>query len=157
MASSAETLYPVDPSIVAKFNELKIRHKFKWIFFGLQNDHHVSMEECSDMKKDVKDLVKALPEAECRYVIFEHVYNTSDGRPQAKLFFISWFPRAASAPQKMLYTTARSSLRTACAGCIDLPAGAKSEILDALTKGGSGGGKDDDEASDDGGGDWMDS
>jgi len=108
------------------------------------------------MKKDVKDLVKAVPDSDCRYIVFEHIYKTSDGRPADKIFFISWFPRAASNPQKMLYTTAREFIRDVCKGCLDISCTTKGEILDHVLQASGGKQHDDDEASDDEGGDWMD-
>jgi hypothetical protein len=117
-------------------------------------DKHVCMESEADMKKTVHDLAKAVPDSDCRYIIFEHSYKTADGRPADRLYFINWFPRSSSNPQKMLYTTARPYIKDVCRGCIDLTATTRGEILDAVLK--SDKQKDDDEASDDGGGDWMD-
>jgi len=115
---SAAELYPCDESVAPKFADLKLRHKHKWISFALANDKHTVKTTESDMKKTVHDLVATLSESECCYIIFEHVYKTPDGRPTDKLFFISWLPRAASNPQKMMYTTARPSIRAACPGCV---------------------------------------
>ena len=42
----------------------------------------------ADMKKDIHDLLKFLPDAECRYVAFEHVYKSADGRPSDQIYFI---------------------------------------------------------------------
>ena len=122
--------------------------------YGVDGDTHVVKETEADMRKDVHDLAKAVPFSDCRYIVFEHAYKTPDGRPNDKLYFISWFPRSSSNPQKMLYTTARKFLREACPGCIDITATTAGEILEIVLKGSVQ--KDDDEASDDGKGDWMD-
>jgi hypothetical protein len=107
------------------------------------------------MKKTVHDLAKAVPFSDCRYIVFEHAYKTPEGRPADKLYFISWFPRSSSNPQKMLYTTARRFIRDVCPGCIDITCTTAGEILDIILKS-EGKQKDDDEASDAGGDDWMD-
>jgi len=115
----------------------------------------VCKEMESDKKKTVDDLAKAVPDSDCRYIVFEHLYKTADGRPADRLYFINWLPRSASNPQKMLYTTARPYLKEVCKGCIDLTATTRGEILDQILKS-DGKQKDDDEASDDGKDDWMD-
>ena len=120
----------------------------------MEGDTHVCKEVEPDMKKTVHDLSKSVPESDCRFITFEHVFTNPDGRPGDKLYFISWLPRSSSNPQKMLYTTARKFLRDVCPGCIDITATTRGEILDIILK--SDKTKDDDEASDDGKGDWMD-
>ena len=137
----------------ALFEQIKIRHKFKWVTFGVVNDTHVCLEQCADKKKTVHDLAASLPEGDCRYVVFEHAYATPDGRPQEKLYFICWFPRAVNPTQKMLYSTARTSIRAATPGCVEISAGTKGELLDGVLK--TVAKRDDDEASD-AGDDWMD-
>ena len=111
--------------------------------------------ECADKSKTVDDLFAALPEHECRYVVYEHSYKRPDGRPQDKLFFVTWLPRSVNPTDKMLYSTARKTIRESTPGCFDLTAGTKGELVDGIVRSG-GGSKDDDEASD-AGDDWMDS
>lgn len=122
--------------------------------FALENgDRHVVASTEPNMKLGLKELLAALPESECRYVVFEHSYKTADGRPQDKVYFISWFPRSCSATQKMLYSTGLGALREVLKGCLDLQASTQSEITQALAPHSPT--KDDDEASD-AGDDWMD-
>lgn len=122
--------------------------------FAIENgDKHVVAETQPNMKLGLKELLNALPENECRYVVFEHSFKTSDGRPQDKVYFITWFPRSCNATQKMLYSTGLGSLREILKGCLDLQASTKSEITEALTQTSTT--RDDDEASD-AGDDWMD-
>jgi hypothetical protein len=99
---SAAELYPCDDAVATKFNELKLRHKHKWLVFHIVKDKHTLKLAESDMKKSVQDLAASLSDAECLNIVFEHAYKTPDGRPTDKLFFISWLPRAASNPQKMM-------------------------------------------------------
>jgi cofilin len=150
---SAAELYPCDASVEPKFNDLKLRHKHKWVVFSIVNDKHTVKSFESNMAKTVHDLAASLSDSECCNIVFEYVYKTPDGRPTDKLFFISWLPRAASNPQKMMYTTARPSIRAACPGCFDLQASTKSDVLEGVLK--TSMGKDEDE-EDDAGGDWMD-
>ena len=168
---SAAELYPCDDSVVPTFNNLKLRHKHKWVCFCIANNKHTVKSVESDMSKTVHDLVATLSDSECLTIIFEYKYTSTDGRPTDKLFFISWLPRAASNPDKMMHTTARPSVRAACPGCVlwirrallsldspygrcfDLQASTKSDILDGVLKQVSQ--KDDDE-EDGEDGDWMD-
>ena len=137
---------------------MKIRHKYKWAMFGLDDAHRkiVCLGDSADKSRTVHDLAATLPENECRYVVFEHSFKTSDGRPQDKLFFISWFPRTVSSEQKMLYATARAAVRGSMPGCLDLTAGSRSELLDGVLRAKDAAARPDDDEADDAGGDWMD-
>lgn len=52
-------------------------------------------------------LAKELPEAEPRYVVFDHEYETADKRKADKLYFVMWTPSASSTNMQMIYMHGR--------------------------------------------------
>ena len=48
-------------------------------------------------------LSKELPDAEPRYVIYDHEYVTADERKADKLYFIMWNPSSSSTNLQMIY------------------------------------------------------
>ena len=43
--------------------------------------------------------------------MYDYDYKLADGRPQSKIFFVSWLPENASPHQMMAYSSAKSQFR----------------------------------------------
>lgn len=69
-----------------------------------------------------------LPFSECRFVIYDQDYTTSDGRPASKLWFISWFPNASTTHTKMAYTSAKGKFREQIPGVFDTQVASVEEL-----------------------------
>ena len=59
---------PVNDICVTTFNELKLRHAFKWIIFKIDHDEIV-VEKKGTSGKD--DFSKELPTSDCRYAVYD--------------------------------------------------------------------------------------
>lgn len=123
----------VTDDCLAKYKDFKLRRKFKWVTFKVDEDKSYQVAETeADKKKTVEDLIQALPEADCRFVVYEHEYTTKDGRKTDKLFFISWAPQPAATHIKMDYLTGRQAIRDICDGCFDISADRASDVKDGV-------------------------
>ena len=78
------------------------------------------------------DFLNALPDADCRYVVYDHEYKTKDGRLADKLLFITWCPAPAPTTIKMLYTTERPRVSPWITGALELTASSRGDIKDFL-------------------------
>mmetsp|Transcript_16047 Transcript_16047/g.26208 ORF Transcript_16047/g.26208 Transcript_16047/m.26208 type:complete len:155 (+) Transcript_16047:449-913(+) len=149
-------LYRVDDKVLEEYKNFKLRRKHRWVTFGINDDGngriHVVKEVESDKSKGVEDLIRCLPEHDCRYVVYEHEYKTKDGRKTDKLFFINWNPRAAATQVQMDYLTGRPAIRGVCEGCFDLSASSGSDIKQGVL-GDEAEDSEDEDGDDD---DWMD-
>ena len=98
----------VDPRCKEVFTQLKIRRKHRYIVYKIDPETEaVVVETIGARDADLDALLRALPDADSRYAIFDHAYKTYDGRPANKLFFLSWFPSNATPYSKMAYTHAK--------------------------------------------------
>lgn len=59
---------PVNEDCVTTFNELKLRHAFKWIIFKIDHDEIVVEKKGSS---GAADFSKELPASDCRYAVYD--------------------------------------------------------------------------------------
>mmetsp|Transcript_19100 Transcript_19100/g.58795 ORF Transcript_19100/g.58795 Transcript_19100/m.58795 type:complete len:182 (-) Transcript_19100:51-596(-) len=113
----------VDAKCGEVFQLLKIRRKHRFIVYRIDPETEaVVVETIGERKSGLPEMLAALPDADSRYVIFDHEYTTYDGRPTNKLFFLSWFPSNSTPYSKMAYTQAKSKVREVFTGVFDIMA-----------------------------------
>lgn len=134
--------FTINPECERLYNELKIRRKHRFLIFKIGKEDIRSVE-IGAREKTHMDLIRLLPETECRYCVYDQEYTTNDGRKASKLWFISWFPVNSNGHQKMAYTTAKNKFCESLKGVFDLEAQSTEEVVAGLGFG-------DDDASDDG-------
>ena len=101
----AEAKQPtVDSACEEMFNQLKLRKKHRYIIFKVDGTN-ITVDRAGRASETFDDFLKGLPEADCRYAIFDKEFESADGRPQDKLFFLSWLPAVSRPQTKMIYTT----------------------------------------------------
>jgi cofilin len=124
MAMSGVT---IDPSCVAKYNEVK-SCKSKCCIFMLSDDGKTIVPDEESMQKysrkakpdQFEQFTKNFPENKCRY----GVYNVnlgcqgSDGitSTREKIIFVTWAPDSAKIKDKMMIASSKDSLKKACVG-----------------------------------------
>lgn len=82
--------------------------------------------------EQLEELLQALPESDCSYVVYDHEYKTKDGRMADKLLFITWCPHAAPTTLKMLYTSERIKVASWITGAFELTAANEEDIKQYL-------------------------
>jgi len=157
-ANSTKDLYEVDEEAKEEFKNFKLRRKYRWVQFGIEEVDgkkiHKVKEVEADRSKSVDDLLKALPEHDCRYVVFDYEYKTKDGRKADTVYFIQWNPRAAATALQMDYLTGRPAIRDVCEGCIDISAATANDVRSGVFGNDDANESDQDEVED--GDDWLD-
>ena len=79
-------------------------------------------------------------ETEPRYVLLDHDYTTTDGRPADKIILISWIPDTSPVMKKMKYAGTKEAVKSALQGiainlnATDMAEAALSEIEAACKK-----------------------
>ncbi|CAH0368347.1 unnamed protein product [Pelagomonas calceolata] len=124
----------VDPRCKEVFTQLKIRRKHRYVVYKIDPETEaVVVETIGERDADLDALLRALPDADSRYAIFDHAYKTYDGRPANKLFFLSWFPSNATPYSKMAYTHAKEHVREVFTGVFDIMARTTDEARSLVT------------------------
>jgi cofilin len=116
------------------FQALKLRRKHKFLVFKLADDDsgNVIVEHVGDPKASANDFLALLPNSDCRFCIFDYDYKSTDGRPQSKLWFISYLPENATPHNMMAYSAAKGVFRDRFTGVFDLMAKTVEDVEVAL-------------------------
>eukprot|EP00914_Ancora_sagittata_P010459 GHVO01020168.1.p2 GENE.GHVO01020168.1~~GHVO01020168.1.p2 ORF type:complete len:147 (+),score=32.19 GHVO01020168.1:94-534(+) len=98
--------------------EIKLKKSMKYIIFRVSKDlKSIEVEKKgapgADYDEFVADLKVAEGDGECRYGIFDAVYQKAGSVEHQKLFFILWSPENAKVKQKMLYASSKDALKRA--------------------------------------------
>jgi cofilin len=81
------------------------------------------------------EFTKLLPEAECRYAVYDFSYVGKEGVEKNKLFFISWVPDVAKVKAKMLYASSKERFRRDLDGVqLEIQATDASEIEESVLR-----------------------
>lgn len=156
-------LYDLDHDVVKEYENFRLKRMYRWVMFALDNDSRGRLIQVKYMEKDRKLGLEGLQKhmskmsaQHCKFVVYDHEYESRDKRKTDKLFFITWSPEGA--PGAMNFMNSRQVLRDICEGCQDVFARdvkqLRSTVLAALNNGEAELQEDDDEDDDDD--DWID-
>lgn len=111
----------VQAECVEVFNQIKLKHMYKYIVYSLTDDFTQIKVECTGKPNaDYDEFVECLKQAEekqqCRYGVYDAAYNLQDGQKRNKLVFFLWSPETAKIKQKMLYTSSKDALKRSLVG-----------------------------------------
>jgi hypothetical protein len=79
----------VNPECLAKYQELKLGHKHKYIIYTLGNKNTEIVVEKTSQASEYEDFLSDLPEADCRWAVYDFEYEQDGGR-RNKITFYSW-------------------------------------------------------------------
>ncbi|TDH67236.1 hypothetical protein CCR75_000447 [Bremia lactucae] len=122
----ANAIAPTD-AVVAEFKQLKMRRKYRYALFRIEADKIV-VDITAPPSASFADFCAALPDSDCRYAVYDHDYQVSDGRKTSKLFFVTWIPHNSHPGFKMAYTHAKSAFQGVCEGCYEVSAVTKKDV-----------------------------
>lgn len=80
----------VHDDCLKEFQLLKLKKTYKYIIFGLSDDNtQVIVKKTSD-SPSYDTFIEELPEAECRWAVYDFDFEKEDGGKRSKICFISW-------------------------------------------------------------------
>jgi cofilin len=108
----------VDDLVATTFNAFKLQQgeKLRYYIYKIEDKKTIVIEKKGARDRTYDDFVADLPENDCRYGLIDLEFKTDDGRPTAKLVFITWNPDTANVRSKMLYSGSKEALKTALNG-----------------------------------------
>eukprot|EP00914_Ancora_sagittata_P010460 GHVO01020169.1.p1 GENE.GHVO01020169.1~~GHVO01020169.1.p1 ORF type:complete len:148 (+),score=20.83 GHVO01020169.1:95-538(+) len=111
----------VNPECVELFNDIKLRHNYRYIVYALTDDlRQIRVLKTAPVTGTYDEFVEDLKEAEdkreCRYGVFDAEYELANGEKRSKLVFFLWSPDSSKIKQKMVYTSSKDALRKALVG-----------------------------------------
>ena len=127
---TSESLVASDEAHEA-FRALKLKRKHAFILFKIQSGQ-VMVDSRSLPQATLQDCFAALPQSDCRFLVYDHQFKTKDGRNTGKLWFISWMPLNSTTAMQMAYTHGKKVARAICDGVFDANARTTADIEDAI-------------------------
>ncbi|KAK2167195.1 hypothetical protein LSH36_31g02100 [Paralvinella palmiformis] len=119
--SSQASGVSVNPYCIQAFNEIKLKHLYRYIVYALTEDlTQIEVRKTAPPTATYDEFVEELIEAEnlqqCRYGVYDAEYELKDGQKRNKLVFFLWSPECAKIKQKMVYTSSKDALKRALVG-----------------------------------------
>jgi len=104
------------PACIETYNELKLKKKSKYIIFTLNKDNTEIVVEKTSQSTNYDDFIADLPEAECRWAIYDMEFEKEGGGIRNKIVFVSWAPDDAKIKAKMVFASSKDALRRSLVG-----------------------------------------
>jgi cofilin len=106
----------VNQAVITEFNEFKLRGKFRYMVFKLNNtNEEVVIDKTGAPGAPYSEFLAALPDNDCRYAVYNAEYTTDDGE-RAKFVFFLWAPDSAKVKAKMLYAGTKDTVKKSLQG-----------------------------------------
>ncbi|KAL4284218.1 hypothetical protein GQ457_16G029850 [Hibiscus cannabinus] len=110
--ANASSAMGVDEHSKSTFLELQRKKVFRYVIFKIdENRKEVVVEKTGGPSESYDDFTDSLPEADCRYAVYDFDFMTSENCQKSKIFFISWSPSVSRIHSKMLYATSKDRFR----------------------------------------------
>ena len=100
---------------VKLYNELKINKLHRYLIFGLNKDRNaLETFEVGKREDGLKELLSQLPNNDCRFVVYDFEYETSENPPRStqKLLLLCWTPDIAPIKVKVPFTSTKSDIKS---------------------------------------------
>jgi hypothetical protein len=105
----------LDPLCIEEFNNMKLKHKYRYIIFKLSDDHKsITIDKLGAKDETFDDFLQYMKEvkdkSDCRYATYDVEYDVS-GALREKIVFILWAPDDSNPKKKMLYSSSQEALK----------------------------------------------
>lgn len=87
-----------------KWEEMKLKHKYSFVTFKVENDKEIVVDEFGETGCGYGAFIKCLPADDCRYAVVEVPETT-------RIVFVMWTPDLASVKGKMIYASTRQGTK----------------------------------------------
>jgi len=80
----------VNDDCLALFQELKLKKKYKYIIFGLNEGKTEIIPLKNSTSVDYEEFLVDLPEKECRWAVYDFEFEKEDAGKRNKIIFYQW-------------------------------------------------------------------
>jgi len=106
----------VNSDCLTKYQELKLKKKFKYIIFHFNKDKTEIIPIKDSSSNDYEEFLADLPETECRWAVYDLEFKNEEGNLRNKIAFFQWSPDSAKVKDKMVTASSREALRRSLVG-----------------------------------------
>ncbi|KAL3690313.1 hypothetical protein R1sor_016622 [Riccia sorocarpa] len=102
----------VSEDAVSKFTELRMKKMYRYIIFKIDEDlQEIRVEKTGGQEEEYETFITTVPENECRFIVYDLDFETSDHLHKSKIFFISWAPDTAKIKSRMMYASSKERFK----------------------------------------------
>ena len=106
----------VSQKAVDTFEEMKHSRKYRYIVFDIDYTAGlVVLKETGAYDSEYDEFTECLPDADCRFAIYDYDYTNDDGLKFNKFVFVMWSPDISPLKTKMMYASTKEYFRD----CLD--------------------------------------
>ena len=128
---AASVAIPAD--VTASYADFKQRRKFRWMTLRLDTERfELSVDRTGAPGSTVDDFVRALPDGEPRYAIYDLVIKNNYGGTNTRLYLFTWTP-ATAGRNNLAYASSRKGLDAFFSGVESKQATSRKDIVDVLS------------------------
>jgi len=110
MSAGGASSVVVPPDVAAMYADFKTRRAFRWMLLSLDLERfELRVDRTGAPASGVEDFLKALPDGEARYAVYDQVVHNKYGGTNTRLFAFMWSPSTAGR-SNMAYASCRKSL-----------------------------------------------
>jgi len=80
----------VQDEVVNQFNNIKLKHMYRYVQLKLTNDLKEIEVEKTVETSTYAEFIAQLPKEDCRYVIYDFQFDVGDAGQREQLIFINW-------------------------------------------------------------------
>jgi len=106
----------VNAQCLEAYQALKLGKKLKYIVLTLSQDRKEIVVEKQSDSHNYEDFLADLPEADCRWAVYDFEYEKEGAGKRNKIAFFSWSPEDSRVQQKMLFASSTAALRHSLVG-----------------------------------------
>ncbi len=130
-AGSVSASVTVPEATATAFKDMKQKRKYRWMQFRLTETFDLEVAKTGAPSEGVKDFVKALPDTEARFAVYDLPVTNKYGGSGSKLILFLWAPPTAGR-HNMMYSSQRRSVDSFFTGVEDRQVTNKKAVEDAL-------------------------
>ena len=133
LPASTSLSVTIPPEIGIAFKSMKQKRTAAWMMYSIDSESFTLKESARGIPgpNALKDLVRALPPADGRFIVFDLAIKNSYGGAGSRLLFITWAPSAAGRAN-VIYAAQRRTLDNVFTGCIDAHAATRDDVENIL-------------------------
>ncbi|MFC9740529.1 actin-binding ADF family protein [Streptomyces noursei] len=106
----------VSQDCIDKFQDLKLKKKHAYILFTLNKDKTEIIVDKTSSSTKYEEFTNDLPEAECRWAVYNFEFDKGAGGHRNKIVFIAWSPEDAKMKERTLFASSKDVLRRSLSG-----------------------------------------
>ena len=96
--------------IASSFNNIHTS-KSRFAVYRFEGDSQIVLDKEGDRDASFDDFKAAIPDAECRYAVYDLEWEDSDKRKIRKVLFVVYIPDGVKTADKFMYSNAKTVIR----------------------------------------------